>query len=256
MLSAAAKLDERPDAERTRDELIREGLLWVRRIAFRMARRLPPSVDVGDLIGAGSEGLIKAADGFDPARHPRFRAYAEARIRGAILDELRSHDPMTRHGRRRLAEVTRAVRALTLELGRPPEEHEIAAKLEVDIAEYRRLAADFAKAPALARIAEVDPDRVQGRADVHDIAEMREQKRLLAAAIRRLPERTQKVLALYYQEQCTQAEIGQVLGVTEGRVCQILGEASVRLRAELGLPARDPKAKGKSKRGKKLKRVS
>ena len=253
MLSAAAELDPRPDAELTRDELIREGLPWVRRIAFRMARRLPPSVDVGDLIGAGSEGLIKAADAFDPTRHPRFRAYAEARIRGAILDELRSHDPMTRHGRRRLAEVTRAVRALTLELGRPPEEHEIAEKMGIEIAEYRRLAADFAKAPALARMAEVDPDRVQGRADVHDIAEVREQKRLLAAAIRKLPERTQKVLALYYQEQCTQAEIGLVLGVTEGRVCQILGEASVRIRAELGLPARP---KTKRKRGKKMKRAS
>lgn len=253
MLSAAAEIDPRPDAELTRDELIREGLPWVRRIAFRMARRLPPSVDVGDLIGAGSEGLIKAADAFDPTRHPRFRAYAEARIRGAILDELRSHDPMTRHGRRRLAEVTRAVRALTLELGRPPEEHEIAEKMGIEIAEYRRLAADFAKAPALARMAEVDPDRVQGRADVHDIAEVREQKRLLAAAIRKLPERTQKVLALYYQEQCTQAEIGLVLGVTEGRVCQILGEASVRIRAELGLPARP---KTKRKRGKKMKRAS
>ncbi|MEM9073678.1 MAG: FliA/WhiG family RNA polymerase sigma factor [Myxococcota bacterium] len=234
MLSSAPKA---PSQAMSRDELIREGLPWVRRIAFRMARRLPPSVDVGDLIGAGSEGLIKAADAFDPSRHPRFRTYAEARIRGSILDELRSQDPMTRHGRRRLAEVTRAIRSLTLELGRPPEEAEVAKKLEIDIEEYRRLSADFAKAPALARTAEVDPDRVGGTSDVHNIAVKREQKRMLAEAIRRLPERTQRVLALYYQKQCTQAEIGAILGVTEGRVCQILGEATVRIRAELGLPA-------------------
>lgn len=258
MLSAAEKFEEEehsPDALRSRDELIRMGLPWVRRIAFRIAKRLPPNVDVGDLIGSGSEGLVKAADAFDPARHPRFRAYAEARIRGAILDELRTQDPMTRHGRRRLAEVTRRVRELTLSLGRPPEEAEIADALDMSLADYRKLATDLAKAPALARTGEIDPDRMGGNgADVHSIAERREEKRLVADAIDQLPERMRMVLALYYQEQCTQAEIGKILGVTEGRVCQILGEAAVRIRAQLGLPA--PKATRKKKSKAKHRKAS
>ena len=130
------------------------------------------------------------------------------------------------------------MRALTLKLGRPPEDAEIAAALDVTLEEYRKLAADLAKAPALARTSEIDPDRTGGGgADVHSIAERREQKQMLACAIRTLPERMQTVLALYYQEQCTQQEIGKILGVTEGRICQILGEAAIRIRAQLGLPA-------------------
>ncbi len=247
MLSTAKKLEataQESDEHLSRDELIRLGLPWVRRIAFRIAKRLPPNVDVGDLIGAGSEGLVKAADAFDPRKHPRFRAYAEARIRGAILDELRAQDPMTRHGRRRLAEVTRRVRELTLSLGRPPDELEIAEALEMSLDDYRKLAADLAKAPALARTGEIDPDRMGGKsADVHSIIERREEQRQVAAAIDKLPERMRMVLALYYQEQCTQAEIGKILGVTEGRVCQILGEAAVRIRAQLGLPPLKKKKK-------------
>ena len=108
MLSAIAHTQ---DAHPTRDALIELGLPIVRRVAFRMARRLPASVDVGDLIGAGTEGLIKAADHFDPTAYPRFEPYAERRIRGAILDELRSWDPVTRHGRRRMVEVSKAMTA-------------------------------------------------------------------------------------------------------------------------------------------------
>ncbi|MEZ4253155.1 MAG: RNA polymerase sigma factor FliA [Polyangiales bacterium] len=217
-----------------RDRLIAEGLPLVRRLAFRLAKRLPPNVDVGDLIGAGSEGLVRAADAYDSTRHASFAAYAELRIRGAMLDELRALDPMTRHGRRRLAEVTKAIAALTRDLGRPPEEREVADHLGVDLDEYRRLCEEAARVPALARTGDVDPDAfVPADSDVFAIVEERERAALLAQAIASLPERSQTVLALYYQEQCTQAEIGKILGVTEGRVCQILGESAARLRAAL-----------------------
>lgn len=226
----AAYVKARP----TRDQLVTIGMPLVRRMAYRLARRLPPNVDVGDLIGAGSEGLLKAIDSFDFDKYERFEPYAEARIRGAILDELRGADTMTRHGRRRMAEVTKAVRVLERELGRAPEDHEIAKALGMELEAFHKLSEDLAKGPALARLGELSPDDVA--AEEGDAAHMiseRQQKERLVAAIKQLPERTQMVLALYYQEECTQAEIGEILGITESRVCQILGESSARLRAKL-----------------------
>lgn len=238
MLKANAPYSNKP----SREQLLQIGLPMVRRTAFRMARRLPPNVEVDDLIGAGTEGLLKAIDGFDPTRYDRFEPYAERRIRGAILDELRSADSMTRHGRRRMAEVTKAVRGLQQELGRQPTEEEIADKLGMALDQYQRLSEDLARGPALARLGEADPDEVASdKAD--DPASLFAEKELrqrLVSAIKGLPKRNQMVLALYYQEECTQAEIGEILGVTESRVCQIIGEATARLRASLGesLPAR------------------
>ncbi len=238
-------------ARPSREELLRRGLPLVRRIAYRMVRRLPANVDVGDLIGAGSEGLLKAADAYDPARYPRFEPYAETRIRGAILDELRAADPMTRHGRRKLAEVTQVVRELTQELGRPPEEEEIVSRLGIELAHYRKLSEGFAQAPALARLGEISPEDVSDdRANPQRLTLDREREQQVAEAIRKLPERTQTVLALYYQEDCTQAEIAQILGVTEGRVCQIMGEATARIQAWIGVevPMRKKRKRGERKR--------
>jgi len=232
MRGAYAKIAQ--DTRPSRDELIEKGLPLVRRQAFRLARRLPPNVDVGDLIGAGTEGLLKAVEGYDHDRFPRFEAYADSRIRGAILDELRASDSMTRHGRRRLSEVSKAIRKLQLELGRSPEEDEVARELGMELEAYQQLTEDLARGPALGRLGEDDPDEVAGPlGDPATILDQRLTKQALAKAIHRLPERTQTVLALYYQEECTQAEIGKILGVTESRVCQILGEAHARLRAHM-----------------------
>ncbi len=229
-------------APRTRDQLVAIGIPIVRRIAFRMARRLPPSVEVGDLIGAGTEGLLRAIDAYDRTRCDRFEPYAEARIRGAILDELRNLDVMTRHGRRRMTEVTRAIQALQRELHRAPTEEEIAGRLGLPLDEYRRIALELSRAPALGRLGEVDPDDVESAAlDPAALYGELELRRNLVRAIEGLPDRMKQVLALYYQHEATQAEIGQVLGVTESRVCQILGEAAARLRAALADDAPGPK---------------
>jgi len=242
--SAAENLDHSTSSARStplppaaprpsREELIAIGLPIVRRVAFRLARRLPPNVDVGDLIGAGSEGMLKAIDAWDASRAPSFEAYLDARVRGAILDELRTSDVMTRHGRRRLSETARAVRKLEQRLGRSPEEDEIAGELGLTLEVYQKLAEDLARGPALGRLGE-DPDGVQsgtsGPADTFLGGELRGR---LRGALGKLPQRQQQVLALYYQEECTQLEIGKILGVTESRVCQILGDAAVRLRAFL-----------------------
>jgi RNA polymerase sigma factor for flagellar operon FliA len=227
---APAALEPRP----SRDEMIQRGLPIVRRLAFRLARRLPPNVDVGDLIGAGTEGLLKAMESYDTGHAARFETYAEARVRGAILDELRGQDALTRHGRRQFSEVTRAVRKLESQLGRVPEEQEIAGELGIDLPAYHKLTEHLSRAPALANLGAIDPDDVAGEDSTGREIEARELKVQLVSAVKRLPERTQTVLALYYQEECTLAEIGEILGVTESRVCQILGEATARLRASLG----------------------
>ena len=234
MLRADAPAPAQTEPRPSRDEMIQRGLPIVRRLAFRLARRLPPNVDVGDLIGAGTEGLLKAIESYDASHAARFETYAESRVRGAILDELRSQDALTRHGRRQFGEVTRAVRKLESRLGRVPEEQEVANELGIDLATYHKMSEQLARAPALANLGAIDPDDVAGEESTTREIETRELKAQLVTAVKRLPERTQTVLALYYQEECTLAEIGEILGVTESRVCQILGDANARLRASLG----------------------
>ena len=235
MLKESTGLTAALEAPRpSRDELIQRGLPIVRRLAFRLARRLPPNVDVGDLIGAGTEGLLKAIEAYDASHAARFETYAESRVRGAILDELRAQDALTRHGRRQMGEVTKVMRKLESQLGRSPEEQEVASALGIELEVYHKLVENLSRAPALANLGALDPDDVAGGSDSSAELEHRQLKEQLVAAIKRLPERTQQVLALYYQEECTLAEVGAVLGVTESRVCQILGDATARLRAALG----------------------
>ena len=223
-------------------ELVARGLPIVRRLAFRLARRLPPNVEVDDLISAGNEGLLRAATLYEPTGDARFEVYAERRIRGAMLDELRAMDPVTRHGRQKMRDVSRAISALTQENGQPPTEAMVADRLGMDIPSYRKLTTDLSRAPALGHVGESSPEEIAGATPLPDARLLDEEKRrLVATAITHLPERTQQVMALYYQEECTQAEIGRILNVTEGRVCQILGEAAARIRAHLGVVPHRPK---------------
>jgi RNA polymerase sigma factor FliA len=221
-------------ANRSREDLIQLGLPIVRRMAFRMARRLPAHIEVNDLIGAGTEGLLRAVASFDNERFPQFEPYAKTRIRGAILDELRSNDSLTRYGRERMGQVTKTIKQLQQELGRAPEETEIAQRLGMPIDQYQKMTAELTQGPALLGLSGVAGDDAESQNPTPD-AEFAEGdlKRRLAGAIGQLPDRLKQILALYYQEECTQAEIGEILGVTESRVCQILGEATLRLRAIL-----------------------
>jgi RNA polymerase sigma factor for flagellar operon FliA len=231
-----------------REDLIREGLPLVRRMAFRMARRLPPNVDVNDLIGAGTEGLLKAVQYYDAERYPHFEPYAKTRIRGAILDELRANDSLTRYGRSRMAEITNTIKQLQHQLGRQPAEDEVAARLGMPLEQYQRLTGDLMRGPTLQGLSGVAADDAESSNATPDAVLLdSDLKRRLAAAMSKLTERTQQVLALYYQEECTQAEIGQILGVTESRVCQILGEATARLRAMLDETPSPNERKAKSR---------
>ena len=218
----------------SRDELIRDHLPLVRRVAYNLARRLPPNVDVHDLVGAGTEGLLKAADHFDPAVCIEFEPYAYTRVRGAMLDELRLYDHVTRYGRQRAAEIADAIADLQHAHRRAPTEDEIADHLGIELERFHRWTGELAAGLSLRGVCSVHPDIAPSslpRPD--DEALDNDLKRRLAAALRLLPVRMQQVLALYYQEECTQLEIADIIGVTESRVCQILGEAAMRLRGML-----------------------
>jgi RNA polymerase sigma factor for flagellar operon FliA len=224
-----------------RDALVAVGLPIVRRVAHGVARRVPSHVDIGDLVGAGTEGLLRAVSAYDPGRSDRFEPYAETRIRGAILDELRAIDTMTQYGRRRMAEVHKRTWELERALGRAPSEEEVAEALGMSVRDYQDLLVSAYHASGMANAEPADPDLVAGGGpDPSVICAESEERRRLAEAISRLPARQQEVLALYYQHECTQAEIGRLLGVTESRVCQILSDATGRLRFALGVASRRP----------------
>lgn len=209
----------------------------VRRTAIRLARRVPSTITVADLVGYGWVGLMEAYQRSE-ANMPdeEFEAYALYRVRGAMLDYLRSLDPATRDMRRASRRVTRAIRELSGKLGREPEEEEIAEVLGMEVSAYRAML-DKIAAAGMARLELLDLDDIDGSSKVATTDEAVDKRKLgeaVAAAIETLPAKLVQVLALYYQEDCTLRQIGQVLGVSESRVSQLHTEAIHRLRAAVG----------------------
>jgi|RhiMethySRZTD1v2_1073278.scaffolds.fasta_scaffold04364_14 RNA polymerase sigma factor for flagellar operon FliA len=209
----------------------------VRRHAYRLARRLPSHVNVEDLMGAGFVGLADALNKYDRSGPDRFEAYADCRIKGAMLDELRSYDPLSRDLRDLNNRIVAVVRALTAELGRPPEEIEIAQKLELPVAAFRERLAKLSFG-GLISLDTTGGDGIEGlelsdeSSEAADAQLLRSERRSrLADAVQQLPERLQSLLKLYYEQDYTLREIGDMLGVTESRACQLHAEAIVRLRA-------------------------
>lgn len=203
----------------------------VRRIAMRMARRVPQEVTVQDLIGYGWVGLLEAFARAGNMPESELEAYASYRIRGAMLDYLRSLDPMARTTRALSRKISKAVSEKTNQLGRVPEEKEIAKALDMKVEEYRASMQRIADAGAV-RTDIPDLDALRSHTEMpDDQADKAMMKREVIAAIATLPERLQQVLGLYYQDGCTLLEIGQVLGVTEARACQLHGDAMKRIRA-------------------------
>jgi RNA polymerase sigma factor for flagellar operon FliA len=218
---------------RQRDRLIVEHAEMARRIALRIGRRVPGWISGDDLVAAAMLGLAEAAERFDPRRGESFIAFAEQRIRGAVQDELRRGDIMPRRVRATARKVGRTARELEQRLGRAPEDEEMAAALDVPVERYRD------ELEALTHVAVVDLDHREAsmaQSDAVDPAASAERRQLVARVIdglQRLPERDRLVLSLYYLEELSYGEIGQVLGVTESRVCQLHGRAVARLRVEL-----------------------
>lgn len=208
---------------------IREHLHIVRRIALQVRRRVPSSVQLDDLISAGNEGLLDAARRFDASRGVEFGAYAEMRVRGAVLDELRRHDFVPRSLRRRQRELERA-REQAAEAGTSTSDAAVCKRLGLQ----PEALAGWLEEGAVQRVSEEHADAVEDAAPKADeLLVDRERFIPLQRAVATLPERLQLVLSLYYVEEVTLKEIGAMLGVTESRVCQLHAEALKRMRATL-----------------------
>ena len=231
----------------SRDKLILHYAPLIRYVAGRVSSGLPPSVEFADLVSFGVFGLIDAIDKYDHKRGIKFETYAIARIRGAIIDELRADDWVPRSIRAKAREIERAYLALEGDLLRVPSDEEVAERLELTIEEYANLLSkmSFMSLVALDELWMVGGDK-QGRISLADTVEdvkvkdpsktfeLEEMKNMIADSINHLPERERTVITLYYFEGLTMKEIGEVLSVTESRICQMHTKAILRLKARLG----------------------
>lgn len=226
--------------ENDRDALIIAHLGKVKYIADRIAAKLPPSVERDDLYGAGVIGLIDAVERYDASRGVAFTTFAEMRVRGAILDNLRSLDWASRTMRRRAREVQTAYAQIEQERGRAATEEEVAKHLKVSVRELHELLQDISGLS----ISDLDEqDEKTGLSlleTIYDTSaspleqfEDSERRILLSQAVDRLPQRERQVIALYYVDELNMKEIGAVLGITESRVSQLRTQAVVRLRANI-----------------------
>lgn len=226
-----------------KNRIVHEYAPLVKRIANHMMVKLPASVNVDDLIQAGLIGLLDAAGSFDPAQNVPFERFCGQRIRGAMLDELRQIDWLPRSVRRNHRRIETAIAELEQKLGRPPGEQETADELQVSLPEYRQMLQD-ARGHQLFyyedfhREGEDDIDFLDHHladenADPLSTLQDEGFRRNMVKAIANLPEKEKLVMALYYDEELTLREIGEVLGVTESRVCQIHSQAISRLRGKL-----------------------
>jgi RNA polymerase sigma factor for flagellar operon FliA len=208
-------------------------LPFVRKIATRIARRLPMHVDVDDLVGAGTIGLMEALDRYTPRGDRTFETYAEFRVKGAIMDELRRGDPLKRSARAMQTKIEAKRQSLAMGLGRQPEEHEVMQALSLSAAQYHRTqqqAEVCGTMPLLHEdVVEADEEGLDQEAQMlraEQIAAVRE-------AMGQLGAREQTILDLYYVQELTQQQIGEVLEVTESRVCQLLSQLRKKLHTRL-----------------------
>jgi len=221
------------------DALVEAHADLVKRIAAHLMGRLPATVEMDDLVQVGLMALLAAARQYSPDKGANFATYAGIRVRGAMLDEVRSMDWTPRSVHRNQRRLTEAMREVENRKGGEAQAEEIAAEMDVSVDDYHRMVADSAagKLFSLDQMSEAGDPRseIEGGMGEDPFAALEddELRQALATQISQLPEREAMVMALYYDEELNLKEIGKVLGVSESRVCQIHGQALIRLRARL-----------------------
>jgi len=233
------------DCQDARQQLVEKYARIVKYVAGRMAIGLPHYVEFNDLTSAGLLGLIQAIDNFDYKRGIKFETYAIPRIRGAILDELRSQDWFPRSLRRKAKQLEETYSTLEARLGRPANDQEVADALNIDVRDLDGILGEVAVASIMSLDADASSDDSEQSTnlgeyladpkaeDMEQTIAAQEMRDLIAQRMAELPEKEQLVLVLYYYEELTLKEIGEILDVTESRVCQIHTKAIMRLKGKI-----------------------
>ena len=227
-----------------RDDQLRKYSPLVRRLAHHMIAKLPPSVELDDLIQVGMIGLTEAIARYEPSQGVQFETFASQRIRGAMIDELRDGDWMSRGSRKSQKDIEQAVHRLQQKLHRAPRESEIAAEMGMTLADYQHLLAKV-RGTQLVYLEDIGGgagddedgflDRHMGDHEADPSAMLMDHRMRLALveAIKTLPEREQHIMSMYYEHDMNLKEIAAVLGVTESRVCQLHSQSIARLRSKM-----------------------
>ncbi len=225
-----------------REAMIRQYVPLVRRLAHHMIAKLPPNIEIDDLIQVGMMGLAEALSRYEASQGVQFETFATQRIRGAMIDELREGDWMSRGSRKSQKDIEHALRRLEQRLGRSPLESEIAAELEMTLPDYQSLLAKV-RGTQLVYLEDMGAgqdddsflDRHVADSDADPMQQLRDQRlrTSLVAAIEGLPEREKFIMSMYYDDDMNLKEIAAVLGITESRVCQLHSQSIARLRARM-----------------------
>ena len=245
MASKPQVVEEIEITTENREEVIKQYSPMIKYVANRIAMRLPPHIEVDDLISVGVLGLMDAISKYDSTRGAKFKTYAEFRVRGAILDELRSMDWVPRSIRQKASKVDKVVQGLQAKLRRTPEDEEVAKEMGLSLDQFHETLNETKSIPIFSLedlgIAKESGDQqslldcLAGKADADPQTQIRlvELKEIIAKAIDALPEKERLMVSLYYYEELTMKEIGAVLDITESRVSQIHSKAVYRLRTKL-----------------------
>ncbi len=231
-----------PMFETDREKLVGDFIPTIRYHAARIKMRVPPNIDMDDLVSSGIVGLLDAFDRFDPSRGIKFKTYAEFRIRGTMLDYLREMDWFPRSIRQSSSRLQNAYAKLEAVLGRPPEEEEVAKELKITVDDLRKKLASLTGLSILSH--DESSEEGEGSNVRHYLAEaakneakeeelLRDTREVLAKAIDSLPERERHLIALYYYEDLTMREISEIFGLGEPRICQLHAQAVLRLRGKI-----------------------
>lgn len=235
-------------SEQEKENIISESMPFIKYTAYRLAYRLPPQLSVQDLISVGVIGLLDSLQRYAEGRRVKLKTFTEYRIRGAMLDELRSQDWVPRSLKDKIARIREARRDLERNLGRVPEEEEVAGSLNISLDEYYRTVQSASSAIVFSFEDFHGQGREEGGMDVTEsiadeaikspLEQLEENsaRETLAQSIDSLPHKEKLILSLYYWEELTLKEIGRVMGLSEGRVCQILNKAVLKLKAQMEEP--------------------